>query len=752
MVHTAQISLAYNDPFNLFLAMQREVAGREPWDMCLLPRPHTPEVGLFTTGMRMLRDADVRQLPIEVAEAADVPSFAESLITGGEPAAARGWERVRQSLGAVEGELRSAIEFYAPPLADATAYIEETVLRDEQRCTAVLTDALGVRAAGPLPVYLVPFAPFPPGTAFLTDRGAPRAAYLDYRRYSGPAMLEGLLTLLSWHLLLSTAADGALPRRVATGLSGSDRAKRQLRAIVMKMLVALTAEHLVTDYDPQFRGTIVAFGTDLRFPRLLAAIRGPWLHYLHGRTSREKALGLINERLAGQPASWFVEQVDASSLAADFYLLEWLAAQDSQDSREAAALLAAWQPRLAADFARHLDYAIGAELAHYDGIPLSTLAAEMIAFIHQACEGNSVLRWPAIRRSGGPDAYRMAEAAFLGPGGEYGGEAWAPIALLMAQYTEGALPERVFIDQCFTLEHNNGCLFDKFFDTWEMQATLGAQSRGDLATLGARASAEVRRLLRRSLAAGTSQGNALWSVGPESIETPRPSEAGRPGRADVRTDAYHPWPPPGSTGCGSNIEPGPGARIADDPAKPLYRGNIRKPLRRDVPELRSVTAALHTDLGLMTLNLDPGIAPMAVGTFVQLARGEVAWRDPATGGTSTAPFYDGTSFHRIVPGFLLQAGDRTETGRGGPGFRYDEEPARHKFDRPFLVAMVNTGIVTNGSQFFITLAAAPHLDGQYTVIGEVADDGSRGVALRLSDASRAGRSDLRIKRLVVDAR
>jgi cyclophilin family peptidyl-prolyl cis-trans isomerase len=163
-----------------------------------------------------------------------------------------------------------------------------------------------------------------------------------------------------------------------------------------------------------------------------------------------------------------------------------------------------------------------------------------------------------------------------------------------------------------------------------------------------------------------------------------------------------------------------------------------------------VTVVLHTSLGPMTLVLDPEPAPLAVGTFVQLARGEVTWRDPATGGPGCGPYYDGTRFHRVVPGFVLQGGDRTETGRGGPGFRYDEELSGQHFDRPYLVAMVNTGVVTNGSQFFITLAAAPHLDGQYTIIGEVADEGSREVARRLSQAAAAGESDLRIRHVAVE--
>src|SRR5579859_789983 len=167
--HTS--SILYNEPLSLFLAIQREVSGRRPWELCLLPRPHTPQVSLFSVGLRELRDSGVTYLPIELAEAADVKSFATSLVAAGGPAA-QGWEHVRQSMSALEGELTAAIELDAPPLARAVAYIEDTVIRDEQRCMAVLDAALGTASTGaPLPIYLAPFAPFPPGSAFLVNRG-----------------------------------------------------------------------------------------------------------------------------------------------------------------------------------------------------------------------------------------------------------------------------------------------------------------------------------------------------------------------------------------------------------------------------------------------------------------------------------------------------------------------------------------------------------------------------------------------------
>jgi cyclophilin family peptidyl-prolyl cis-trans isomerase len=751
MVDSAQISVVRNDALNVFLALQREISGRLPWELCLLPRPHAPEVGDYAAGMRALREAGIIELPIDLV---DVRSFVA--LSGDQSGAGRGWGLVQRSIAAVGPELRAALDFHAPPPEQAEAYVQRTLLGDEDRWVTILTAALGVAAADrPLPVYLVPFAPFPPGTAFLTGSGGVRAAYVDYRRFSGSTMLESLLTLLSWRMLTSSRDGTSLTRVIASRLPGADPATRRLRAILTKMLIAMMARQVVTHYEPGYAGTIETFGLDLRFPRLLSAIRTPWMHYLHGRTARGDALDLIISRLAARPAGWFVEQVDAASLAADFYLLEWLAAQGDGDAN---ARLAAWQPRLAVEFVRHLDFAVGAELAHYDAIPMTTtLSAELMTFIRETCQENSLLRWPSLRRRAGCDAYRMAEAAFLGPGMEYGGEAWAPVARLMAQYANGMLSERVFIDQCFTLEHNNGCLFDKFYDTWDMHATLDAQARGDLATLGDRASAETRRIFGHYLSRKQPRHNALWSADPAAITAAPRRLAATPAAprgpaATSRPGAAHLWPGPATVGCGSNIEPSePGAPSSVTATRPLFRGTIRKSHGREVPELRSVRAVLHTDLGPLSLKLFPEVAPMAVGTFVQLARGEVSWRDPATGGMCAGPYYDNTRFHRIVPDFIIQGGDRTETGRGGPGFRYDEEPTTQRFDRPFLVGMVNTGIVTNGSQFFITLAEAPHLDGQYTIIGEVADDSSRDVARQLSAAGRAGRQDLRIKHVEVSA-
>ena len=104
----------------------------------------------------------------------------------------------------------------------------------------------------------------------------------------------------------------------------------------------------------------------------------------------------------------------------------------------------------------------------------------------------------------------------------------------------------------------------------------------------------------------------------------------------------------------------------------------------------------------------------------------------------TGPFYDGAIFHRVIPGFMIQGGDPTGTGRGGPGYTFaDEFHPELPFNRPYLLAMANAGPGTNGSQFFITVGPQPHLNRKHTIFGEVADQASRDVV----DAIAAGATD-----------
>ena len=117
------------------------------------------------------------------------------------------------------------------------------------------------------------------------------------------------------------------------------------------------------------------------------------------------------------------------------------------------------------------------------------------------------------------------------------------------------------------------------------------------------------------------------------------------------------------------------------------------------------TATIKTDIGDIVIQLFPDRAPMAVNSFVFLARQQ---------------WFDNTIFHRVIPGFIAQAGDPSGSGYGGPGYAFSNEiTATSHFDKPGLVAMANAGPNSNGSQFFITYAPAQDLDGQYTIFGQV---------------------------------
>jgi peptidyl-prolyl cis-trans isomerase A (cyclophilin A) len=140
------------------------------------------------------------------------------------------------------------------------------------------------------------------------------------------------------------------------------------------------------------------------------------------------------------------------------------------------------------------------------------------------------------------------------------------------------------------------------------------------------------------------------------------------------------------------------------------------------------SVTLQTNQGDIRLTLFPNHAPKTVANFVGLAEGTKEYSEPNAKGEMSGPFYDGSIFHRVIPGFMIQGGDPTGTGRGGPGYRFaDETHPELKFTRPYLLAMANAGPNTNGSQFFITVGQTPHLNNKHTIFGEVADQESRDV-------------------------
>ncbi len=167
-------------------------------------------------------------------------------------------------------------------------------------------------------------------------------------------------------------------------------------------------------------------------------------------------------------------------------------------------------------------------------------------------------------------------------------------------------------------------------------------------------------------------------------------------------------------------------------------------------------ATLHTSEGDIKIALFGNHAPATVENFVGLAQGTKEYSAKNAAGQATGPFYDGSIFHRVIDGFMIQGGDPTGTGTGGPGYNFkDEFHPELKFDHPYLLAMANIGRpATNGSQFFITVGKTPHLNNRHTIFGEVEDEASKRVVDKIAGAStdRADRpvTEVTINSITID--
>jgi len=162
------------------------------------------------------------------------------------------------------------------------------------------------------------------------------------------------------------------------------------------------------------------------------------------------------------------------------------------------------------------------------------------------------------------------------------------------------------------------------------------------------------------------------------------------------------------------------------------------------------TATLHTNHGDVVIDLFEDQAPKTVENFTGLATGTKEYVDPESGARATGNFYDGLTFHRIIPNFMIQGGCPQGSGRGGPGYTFgDEFHPDLRFDRPYLLAMANAGPGTNGSQFFITVTPTPHLNRKHTIFGEVTDEASRKVVDEIAQV-RTGYGDRPVQPVVIN--
>jgi len=176
------------------------------------------------------------------------------------------------------------------------------------------------------------------------------------------------------------------------------------------------------------------------------------------------------------------------------------------------------------------------------------------------------------------------------------------------------------------------------------------------------------------------------------------------------------------------------------------------------------TATFHTTHGEFTVELFADRAPKTVENFLGLAREDPAadadpapetntWEDPESGEVRGDSLYSGAVFHRVIEGFMIQGGDPTGTGRGGPGYQFEDEfhdDLTHS--GPGILSMANSGPNTNGSQFFITLDAQPHLDGRHAVFGQVVEgmDVIEEIGSVPTDRNDQPREEVKIERIDID--
>jgi peptidyl-prolyl cis-trans isomerase A (cyclophilin A) len=163
-------------------------------------------------------------------------------------------------------------------------------------------------------------------------------------------------------------------------------------------------------------------------------------------------------------------------------------------------------------------------------------------------------------------------------------------------------------------------------------------------------------------------------------------------------------------------------------------------------------ATLRTNQGTIKIKLLPDHAPKTVRNFVELAEGTREWTHPESGEKTNAKLFDGTIFHRIISGFMIQGGDPLGQGIGGPGYAFDDEISPGlAYDRPYLLGMANAGKRggrgTNGSQFFITLGPQPHLTGKHSIFGEVVE--GTDVVDKISKV-QTGRNDRPVEDVVLE--
>ncbi|GAA3436265.1 hypothetical protein [Kutzneria kofuensis] len=479
------VQITHNPVFDLFMTLRRETTGRSHWERVVLEPPHRPGVTRFAAALAELAPRQLSQLERHIALAPSLEQLAASVSR--EPRAAEvvaamaeEAEHVALALQAFGSDPKSSLGAAGDLLADV-----------QDKCLTFVAEAFGLgQRALSVEVLTVPATPRVTPCGVLLATGRP-AAFVNHTELRSVGLVEAILNMT---MLAALRADGnATPgRHIAAQLTDVPTERARMARTIDTILVYVTSAQAIRLFvDTDHLDLAEPLGVYITHGRLTDILRPYWLHHLSGRLTREAALAaVVAELQAGGPGLFALR--DTAELAADFYLLELLHARsDAAASRR----LEQFEAALARDVIRYLHTAVGAELGHCQRVPIDTVAdPELRDFVTEINRGDSAISWRRIFDRLGTRALLLAEAAFEGPCIPYGGLKWSPVARTLRLHLDDVIPRRVFIDQCFTLRHNNGPLFDKSFDVSKVLTVLDAQASADYDLLLQHASTDVRRL------------------------------------------------------------------------------------------------------------------------------------------------------------------------------------------------------------------------------------------------------------------
>jgi hypothetical protein len=484
----ALLSLETSPVFDAYMAIKRETVGRAGWHVWLLPHPHTPSCAAFEEALKRLSRKDRAHLERHLAgngSARDLPPTIQS---------------VSAAMQVVDGASRlGPVALRADPvrslrLEDALGVAGRRFANAPDAVVSRYLENLGTDAPRfAVRILLVPSSPFNEPCGLLAG-SEPVTGFVNYGRFRGADLVEAVLCMVG-QALMHRSAYRALPAtEIAYRLTGDrDQRLRFLRSIAYMMSLVAAAETVRAHFDPGHVDMAERLGVYLSWSGLAGVIRPIWTRFMRGELSRDEATAAIVAALSGQEHV-IVTQRNSAVLAADFYLLELMTAEGDA---VAANRFARFERDLAAELAAYLHCAVGGELAHCQAEYIEHCAPDLKTFIATVNDGESGLAWPAVFTAYGIRSLDLAERAFALRSRHGSGNQWCAVARLLRMYLDGQLPSRVFVDQCFSTRHNNGPVLDKLYDTSRIMSVLDAQAAGDVGTLLAHASTEVRRMWAR---------------------------------------------------------------------------------------------------------------------------------------------------------------------------------------------------------------------------------------------------------------